>query len=133
MVEGADAKALVNVIAPALRGLLGRTGEPLKFVTFDASAPVVDLVGREGGRELVMGGPLTPDQIVYCRSFPLWVRDGAGRDHGRLEGAPGRRGGGHPGTYQGPPTVVLVEGWACSQAGTRGRTPTRPAWSTSTR
>ena len=80
-----EVRALVNVIGPALRGLLSRTGEPLKVVTFDDSAPVLDLVAGEGGRAVAMGGPLTPDQIVYCRSFPLWVEAPPGEPGGDLK------------------------------------------------
>jgi rhamnose utilization protein RhaD (predicted bifunctional aldolase and dehydrogenase)/NAD(P)-dependent dehydrogenase (short-subunit alcohol dehydrogenase family) len=107
---GAEARALVNVIGPALRGLLGRAGEALKVVTFDDSAPVLDLVGRQGGRAAAMGGPLTPDQIVYCRSFPLWVEARAGEPaadlKARLAGAVRE----HSGVHQVPPIVVLVQG-----------------------
>ncbi len=112
-----EVRALVNVIGPALRGLLGRSGEPLKVVTFDCSAPVLDLVAGEGGRALAMGGPLTPDQIVYCRSFPLWLEAPLGEPaadlKARLTGAVRE----HSLTYQVPPTVVLVQGlglFACA-------------------
>jgi rhamnose utilization protein RhaD (predicted bifunctional aldolase and dehydrogenase)/NAD(P)-dependent dehydrogenase (short-subunit alcohol dehydrogenase family) len=108
--DQAQVRALVNVIGPALRGLLSRTGEPLKVVTFDDSAPVLDLVAREDGRAVAMGGPLTPDQIVYCRSFPLWAQARPGEPAGdlkaRLAGAVRE----HAGTYQLPPIVVLVQG-----------------------
>jgi NAD(P)-dependent dehydrogenase (short-subunit alcohol dehydrogenase family)/rhamnose utilization protein RhaD (predicted bifunctional aldolase and dehydrogenase) len=106
----AEVRALVNVIGPALRGLLSRTGEALKVVTFDRSAPVLDLVAGGSGRAVAMGGPLTPDQIVYCRSFPLWVEARPGELAAelkvRLAGAVRE----HVVTYQVPPTVVLVEG-----------------------
>jgi len=69
---GRDARATINIVAPALRGLLAE-GEPLKVVTFDDSAPIADLVTNPAGRQRALGGPLTPDQIVYCNSYPLWV------------------------------------------------------------
>jgi len=62
----------INLVAPALRGLLAE-GEALKVVTFDDSAAVRDLVNGPAGRARALGGPLTPDQIVYCNSYPLWV------------------------------------------------------------
>ncbi len=65
-------KRLINAIGPALRGLLS-SGENLKIVTFDDSAEVMNLVGGVDGKTIATAGPLTPDQIVYCRSFPLWV------------------------------------------------------------
>jgi NAD(P)-dependent dehydrogenase (short-subunit alcohol dehydrogenase family)/rhamnose utilization protein RhaD (predicted bifunctional aldolase and dehydrogenase) len=108
--DQAEVRSLVNVIGPALRGLLGRDGEPLKVVTFDDSAPVVDLVAGPGGRAVAMGGPLTPDQIVYCRSFPLWVEVRSGEPVGDLKGRLVAAVREHTGTYQVPPTVVLVQG-----------------------
>ncbi len=115
----AEVRALVNVIGPALRGLLSRTGEPLKVVTFDDSAPVLDLVTREDGRAEAMGGPLTPDQIVYCRSFPLWVEALPGEPAGDLKARLAAIVREHVGTYQVPPTVVLVQGlglFACGDS-----------------
>jgi NAD(P)-dependent dehydrogenase (short-subunit alcohol dehydrogenase family)/rhamnose utilization protein RhaD (predicted bifunctional aldolase and dehydrogenase) len=110
IVGGADARVLVNMVGPALRGLLGRPGEPLKVVTFDDSAPVVDLVTREGGRDIAMGGPLTPDQIVYCRSFPLWVEMRPGEPGADLKARLAAAVGKYARTHQVPPTVVLVQG-----------------------
>lgn len=70
--ENADAaRRLINVMGPALRALLA-TGENLKVVTFDDSAAVMNLVGGGEGRETATAGPLTPDQIVYCKAFPMW-------------------------------------------------------------
>ena len=31
------------------------------------------LVGTEAGKQAALSGPMTPDQIVYCRSFPAWI------------------------------------------------------------
>jgi rhamnose utilization protein RhaD (predicted bifunctional aldolase and dehydrogenase)/NAD(P)-dependent dehydrogenase (short-subunit alcohol dehydrogenase family) len=64
---------LVRVIAPALRGLLADDNSgALKLVTFDGSSIIRGLVGTESGKAAAMAGPLTPDQIVYCGSYPLW-------------------------------------------------------------
>jgi NAD(P)-dependent dehydrogenase (short-subunit alcohol dehydrogenase family) len=63
---------LPETVGPALRGLLAE-GETLKVVTFDDSGWVRQFVDDAAGREMAETGPLTPDQIVYCRSFPLWV------------------------------------------------------------
>ncbi len=65
-------RLLVNTIAPLLRGLLADDAK-LKVVAFDDSDRVMRLVGTALGKQLVMSGPLTPDQIVYCNSYPLWV------------------------------------------------------------
>lgn len=42
-------------------------------VAIDDSAPVRWLAGTAEGRRAVLAGPLTPDQIVYCRSMPLVI------------------------------------------------------------
>ncbi len=63
----------VRIFTPALRGLLADDdASALKIVTFDNSAIIGSLVGTESGKTAATGGPLTPDQIVYCGSFPLW-------------------------------------------------------------
>ncbi len=61
---------LVRRVAPALRGLLG-TADALPVVTFETSQAVEDLVGSDRLEEIASAGPLTPDQIVYCKSFPM--------------------------------------------------------------
>ena len=73
--------AAVNVIGPALRGLLAE-GETLKVVTFDDSQTVLSFVGAVGSPKLTAEGPLNPDQIVYCNSFPLWFEIRAGEAAG---------------------------------------------------
>lgn len=70
-------QAVINVVAPALRGLLAE-GEPLKVVTFDDSEVVMSLAGSARGKEIACGGPLNPDQIVYCYSFAMWFEPVAG-------------------------------------------------------
>jgi len=64
-------RKIVSQIGPMLRALTA-TGENLKIVTFDDSPTVMSLVGGTDGQSVAMGGPLTPDQIVYCKAFPLW-------------------------------------------------------------
>ncbi|NLW85842.1 MAG: SDR family NAD(P)-dependent oxidoreductase [Planctomycetes bacterium] len=69
---------LVNVVAPALRAL-GTEGGALRMVAFDDSPAVMELARRHDGAETVGCGPLTPDQIVYCNSYPMWVDLGDAR------------------------------------------------------
>ncbi len=69
--DPARATALVSTIAPTLRGLLSDTGEPLKLVTYDPAPVSADYLESEAGRAAVLGGAMTPDQIVYSGSFPL--------------------------------------------------------------
>jgi rhamnose utilization protein RhaD (predicted bifunctional aldolase and dehydrogenase)/NAD(P)-dependent dehydrogenase (short-subunit alcohol dehydrogenase family) len=70
--DPAEARRLVQIIGPALRGLLA-TGEDLKCVTFSDAPEVMDLVCSSDGKAIATTGPLTPDQIVYCKSFPIWI------------------------------------------------------------
>jgi rhamnose utilization protein RhaD (predicted bifunctional aldolase and dehydrogenase)/NAD(P)-dependent dehydrogenase (short-subunit alcohol dehydrogenase family) len=69
--DTATARKLILVLGPALRGLLA-TGENLKIVTFSNAPEVMGLVAGQEGKPCATTGPLTPDQIVYCKSFPLW-------------------------------------------------------------
>jgi len=72
-------------------------------VVFDASAVVMDLVGGSQGRRVVELGPVCPDQIVYCGSFPLWL--GPGGEAALQEAVAGhRRATGFA------PKVILAEG-----------------------
>ncbi len=41
------------------------------MVTFDASPLAATFTAGRAGRDFVLGGPLTPDQIVYAGSWPL--------------------------------------------------------------
>jgi len=69
--SGDQARSLIDAIGPVLRALLAES-ERLKVVTFDDSDVVMSLAGGEVGKAAAIGGPLTPDQIVYCYSYPLW-------------------------------------------------------------
>jgi rhamnose utilization protein RhaD (predicted bifunctional aldolase and dehydrogenase)/NAD(P)-dependent dehydrogenase (short-subunit alcohol dehydrogenase family) len=63
--------AAINTIAPALRGLLAE-GANLKVVTFDDSDVALSFVNSPAARTATANGPLNPDQIVYCNSYPMW-------------------------------------------------------------
>lgn len=76
-----DPEKLVLQIAPALRGLLAEEGSStLKIVAFDDSEVTLGLVGTEAGKKAATTGPMSPDQIVYCNSFPLWFEPQAGEE-----------------------------------------------------
>ncbi|MGZ6260678.1 MAG: SDR family NAD(P)-dependent oxidoreductase [Candidatus Limnocylindrales bacterium] len=79
--EADQARQTLRVVVPTLRALLA-TGDRLKVVTFDDSPLAVSLAGSSLGRSLAVGGPLTPDQIVYAGASPLLVTspEGAGPD-----------------------------------------------------
>ncbi len=62
--------AVINTIAPTLRGLLG-TPDRLAVVTSDSSEWVRAASLTPAGQAVLTDGPLIPDQIVYAGSFPL--------------------------------------------------------------
>jgi rhamnose utilization protein RhaD (predicted bifunctional aldolase and dehydrogenase)/NAD(P)-dependent dehydrogenase (short-subunit alcohol dehydrogenase family) len=68
--DPARARTLVDVIAPSLRGLLA-SGDALRVTTFDDAPLAASFTATPAGRDVVLGGPLTPDQIVYAGSWPL--------------------------------------------------------------
>jgi rhamnose utilization protein RhaD (predicted bifunctional aldolase and dehydrogenase)/NAD(P)-dependent dehydrogenase (short-subunit alcohol dehydrogenase family) len=104
-----EENALVRIIGPALRALLAEDpAGPLKVVTFDDSDVALGLVGSAMGKTTACAGPMTPDQIVYCNSFPLWFEPEDGEDEdaliARLRGAIEQ----HTSQTRFPPKVVLV-------------------------
>jgi rhamnose utilization protein RhaD (predicted bifunctional aldolase and dehydrogenase)/NAD(P)-dependent dehydrogenase (short-subunit alcohol dehydrogenase family) len=111
-----EARKTINVIGPALRGLLAADNR-LKIVTYDDSQPIVNLVGGPDGKHAAITGPLTPDQVVYCKSFPLWfeVGDAAGADAivSRLRDAVAE----YTSRTQSAPQVVLIAGLGMFTAG----------------
>ena len=107
------ARGLVNTIAPALRALLS-SGDGLKVVTLDDSPATMRLAGGSEGEVVTALGPLCPDQIVYCKSFPLWFEDVTSGDLvERLTLAVGE----YRHQYRTIPNVVLVKGLGLFAAG----------------
>ncbi|MGD9632908.1 MAG: SDR family NAD(P)-dependent oxidoreductase [Pirellulales bacterium] len=101
----------VRRIAPALRGLLA-DGEsaPLKVVTFDDSPACQGIVGTPTGKAAALGGPLTPDQIVYCGSFPLWYSLDDQEDDAQLVVRLRTAIEEHKSRHRFAPKIILVEG-----------------------
>jgi rhamnose utilization protein RhaD (predicted bifunctional aldolase and dehydrogenase)/NAD(P)-dependent dehydrogenase (short-subunit alcohol dehydrogenase family) len=113
---GDEALAAVNVVGPALRALLA-TGDRLKVVTFDDSPLAVSIAGSALGRELALVGPLTPDQIVYTGSFPLFVEAPKGPASDQLVDMLTSEIAARAATEAGPPAVVIVAGLGLFAAG----------------
>ena len=101
-------RQLIETIAPALRGLLG-SADRLKVVAFDDSDEVMKLVCGASGKEAAMRGPLSPDGIVYCKSFPLWFEPSAGESVRDLVTRLGKAVEAHTTATRFPPTIVLVK------------------------
>jgi rhamnose utilization protein RhaD (predicted bifunctional aldolase and dehydrogenase)/NAD(P)-dependent dehydrogenase (short-subunit alcohol dehydrogenase family) len=77
--SGADAdeqRELLNRIMPAVRAALAQ-GSVLPVVRFDDSHAARVFACSAHARDVAEAGPLSPDQIVYCTSFPLWIDDPA--------------------------------------------------------
>ncbi|MGD0018830.1 MAG: SDR family NAD(P)-dependent oxidoreductase [Candidatus Limnocylindrales bacterium] len=110
------ARATLHVVGPALRALLA-TGDRLKVVTFDDSPLAVSLAGSALGREFALGGPLTPDQIVYAGSFPLVVESPRGATPDQLVETLRSAIAAQAATETGAPAVVVVPGLGLFTAG----------------
>jgi len=113
-----DTKAIVRQMGPALRALLAEDpAGPLKVVTFDDSDVALGLVATQAGKPTACAGPLTPDQIVYCNSFPLWFEPKSGEDEdaliARLRDAIDR----HVKETRFPPKIVLAQNVGLFAAG----------------
>lgn len=70
---------LVRQVSPLLRGLLGHD-DRLPVVRYDDSPLAIQIASNEEALAAVERGALTPDQIVYCQSFPLLVESVADHD-----------------------------------------------------
>ena len=65
------AEAAIPVRGPsAIAAILSQLGAGARAVV-DSSPTACWLASTQAGRRAALGGPLTPDQIVYCRSVPL--------------------------------------------------------------
>ncbi len=109
-------RALVDVIAPTLRGLLAN-GDVLRVVTFDDTELATTFTATRAGQAVVLGGPLTPDQIVYTGSWPLLLDvpgDAAADD---VPGLLGERLAAHVAARGGLPIIVIVPGLGLFAAG----------------
>jgi hypothetical protein len=110
----------IDTIGPFLRGVLS-TGPRLKAVTFDDSDDAIRLATSAEGRGLVVGGPLTPDQIVYAGSWPLWLELPASAGEDRVVTAIRVALADHVQTRGAVPSVVVVKGLGLFVAGDAAR------------
>jgi rhamnose utilization protein RhaD (predicted bifunctional aldolase and dehydrogenase)/NAD(P)-dependent dehydrogenase (short-subunit alcohol dehydrogenase family) len=110
------ARAALRAVGPALRALLAR-GDRLEVVTFDDSPLAVSVAGSTIGREFALGGPLTPDQIVYAGSFPLLVESPASPEPDQLVETVSGAIAARAATETAAPPVVIVPGLGLFAAG----------------
>ena len=114
--EADDARAALHTVGPALRALLA-TGDRLKVVAFDDSPLAISMASSPLGREFALGGPLTPDQIVYAGSFPLLVEAPVGTAPDQLIDILATAIADRAATASGTPIIVLVPGLGLFAAG----------------
>lgn len=114
------AQRRIETVGPFLRAALS-PGPRLKVVTFDDSDDALRLAGAAEGRALVQGGPLTPDQIVYAGSWPLWLELPSSEEQGRVATAIRTALADHVETTGTVPSVVVVQGLGLFVAGDTAR------------
>jgi NAD(P)-dependent dehydrogenase (short-subunit alcohol dehydrogenase family)/rhamnose utilization protein RhaD (predicted bifunctional aldolase and dehydrogenase) len=114
--DPARTRALVDVISPTLRGLLAGSGA-LRVITYDDGPLAAGFTATPAGRAIVLGGPMTPDQIVYTGSWPLLVDvpDSVAPDD--VPPLLGERLEAHVASHGGPPIIVIVPGLGLFAAG----------------
>jgi rhamnose utilization protein RhaD (predicted bifunctional aldolase and dehydrogenase)/NAD(P)-dependent dehydrogenase (short-subunit alcohol dehydrogenase family) len=115
-VEEGIARRAIRLIGPLLRALLA-DAETLKAVRFDDSEAVMGLVGGADGRAQACAGAMTPDQIVYCNSFPLWFEPVADEDPATLLTRLQEELRNHCVSTGYPPKVIFVSGLGMFCAG----------------
>ena len=101
--------ATIPVLQAALREQLAGGHRP-PIVLFDASTAAIEIACTVAGREFVAGGPLTPDQIVYTGSWPLWTEPIAVDDPTAIGGILRDRLGDHAARTGVAPSVVVIAG-----------------------
>jgi rhamnulose-1-phosphate aldolase/alcohol dehydrogenase len=69
--EAARRRAVAGVVAPVLRGLLGR--ERRVLLRFDDGADVRELASAPEAAALTRIGPATPDHTIYSKRLPCFV------------------------------------------------------------
>ena len=104
------APAAVERLSRAVGDALGVDGVA-RSVVFDGSADAAWIAGTPEGRALVEAGPLTPDQIVYAGSWPLWLDAGVAAAPGEaLPRAVADAVAGHVARTGEAPVIVVAEG-----------------------
>ncbi len=105
----AAAAAQALVIAPTLRGLLAE-GPTLPVVALEDGEEALAFAASSAARAATAGGPLSPDQIVYCNSFPLWFEAVDGEGDAALLGQLRAAVADHRARTGFPPKQVVVPG-----------------------
>ncbi|HKB28190.1 MAG TPA: class II aldolase/adducin family protein [Candidatus Limnocylindrales bacterium] len=105
----AAAPATIAALTATLRRLLAEEDRPT-IVLFDDTPSALEIACMAAGRKLVHGGPLTPDQIVYTGSWPLWIERTELDDAESIQRTVGGRLVAHVAKTGVTPSVVVVAG-----------------------
>ncbi len=116
LLEASQAKERINTLGPLLRGLLGQEARHA-VVSYEDDPAITAMVGGDSGQGAALGGPLSPDQIVYCLSFPLWIDPGDTKEPRALKDLLAGEIDSYRARYQQSPKVVLVKGLGMFTAG----------------
>lgn len=116
LIDGAEARELINHCGPLLRGLLA-DDDKLPIVTYTDSDTVRRFVGCGEFAGIAGGGALNPDQIVYCKAVPLAVSLNGTRDRDGLLEILRASVDGYVAERGFKPTVILVESLGMFTAG----------------
>jgi rhamnose utilization protein RhaD (predicted bifunctional aldolase and dehydrogenase) len=99
----------VERLSRVLGARLGGQGSP-PAVVFDGDAEAAWVAGTPEGRALVEGGPLTPDQIVYAGSWPVWLEVDRTGDDARLAATVAAALDAHVAAKGGAPVIFVAAG-----------------------
>jgi len=77
----------------------------------------MSLAGGADGKAAAMAGPVTPDHLIHCASFPLWFDPGEGHAPERIVEGLRDAIGTHQKHRRLPPRVILVAGLGMFAAG----------------
>ena len=105
-----DAAVLRGTLESALQTLLRGPEVGAPVVAFDDSPLIWAFVNSALGHKAALGGPLNPDQIVYCTSFPLWFEPRNGEEPAAVVARLREQWAGHKRQYKYDPRIILVPG-----------------------
>ena len=112
--------AVAEAVEGALRASFSSRPRP-KVILFDASPDAVRAATGDFRRSFVLGGPITPDQIVYAGSWPLWLEVPSTQDRRRLAADIDTALGRHLEAHAVMPTIVVAAGLGLFAVGETSR------------